>query len=191
MPEQEKDKQLDDLLESLLSTYSAEEPLPGMETRILASVRDAAAEKRSRFWNLRWLWAGAAGVAVAAVIMFILFSRPAPRPQPQVVREVVPASPRISPPAKAAVRAVAAPRRPIHNRNQGPRELAVALRPSVFPTPSPLSEQEALLLRYLATTPREELIAQSRPDAGPARLEEESAPPRDLTQIPQRSSNTR
>jgi len=70
--------------------------------------------------------------------------------------------------------------------------LALSQRPPVFPTPVPLSEQEQLLLRYVARTPRGELIAQSHPDDPPAVGERESdiAVP-DLVFVPQKTSNTR
>src|SRR5262249_31195883 len=72
-----------------------------------------------------------------------------------------------------------------------PVEIDIVAKREVFPTPTPLSQQEILLLRYMAGTPHEELIAQSRPDAPPADLEQDTPPPRDLTQVPQRPSNTK
>jgi hypothetical protein len=70
--------------------------------------------------------------------------------------------------------------------------LALRDRPAVFPTPTPLSEQEKLLLSYVAGTPREEVIAQSHPDEPPVvgdQDQTEAIP--DLTHIPQKVSNTR
>jgi hypothetical protein len=42
MADQEKDKQMqiDDTLDSLLANYSSAEPRPGLETRILANMRE-------------------------------------------------------------------------------------------------------------------------------------------------------
>jgi hypothetical protein len=42
--------------------------------------------------------------------------------------------------------------------------IAATPRQEIFPAPSPLSEQEKLLLRYLAGTPHEEVAAQSHGD---------------------------
>ena len=191
MAEDEKDKQLDDLLDSLLSRYSSAEPRPGFETRILAQVKEATAPGKPWFWNLRWLAAGAAGAAVVAVIMFILFSRTAtaPRPQPPIVNNrKVPSPSMMLPLVVVAPKAVREPR--VSPQPQ-PEEPTVVARQAVFPAPTPLSEQERLMLRYLVATPKEELIAQSRPDEPHVDLEQEAAPPpRDLTQVPQRSSNT-
>jgi hypothetical protein len=70
--------------------------------------------------------------------------------------------------------------------------LALNQRPAIFPTPTPLSEQEKLLLSYLAGTPREEVVAQSHPDEPPVvgdQDQTEAIP--DLTLIPQKLGNTR
>ena len=40
---QEKDHKLDAMLDNLLSTYSSVEPRPGLETRILANLREESA----------------------------------------------------------------------------------------------------------------------------------------------------
>ncbi len=44
MADQEKDKQMqiDEMLDSMLANYSSVEPRPGLETRILANLREAA-----------------------------------------------------------------------------------------------------------------------------------------------------
>jgi hypothetical protein len=70
--------------------------------------------------------------------------------------------------------------------------LALNQRPAIFPTPTPLSEQEQLLLLYLARTPREEVVAQSHPDEPLVSGKDESgiAIP-DLVHVPQKFSNTR
>lgn len=191
--EQEKDKRLNDLLDSMLSRYSSADPRPGLETRILAKVKDAEAPKRPWFWNLRWLAAGAVGVAVAAVIVFVLFSRTAaPGPQPQVQTNVKTPPTRVTPPEETTLsKTVILPDRSRRSASVPTHEtLVVAARLEVFPKPVPLSEQEILLLRYMASTPREELIAQSHPDEPPADLGQDTPPVRDLTQVPQRSSNT-
>jgi hypothetical protein len=198
MADQEKDKQMqiDDMLDSLLANYSSAEPRPGLETRILANLQGAAGNKSpAGWWNFKWLWAGA--VAAAIVMAAVLIngrhriapptnvvaktSQPAPQPEiqphvPAVRNETVRIRPRKS----------LAPTRP-QNAALGLNE-----RPAVFPTPTPLSEQEKLLLSYLAGTPREEVIAQSHPDEPPVvgdQDQTEAIP--DLTLIPQKLGNTR
>src|SRR5215467_7677234 len=84
MSDQNDEKKLDDLLDSALAKYSAVEPLPGLEARILARMQDSA--KQPRWWSVRWLVAGAAAAAVAVIVLSVLFFRPARRPQQVEIR---------------------------------------------------------------------------------------------------------
>jgi hypothetical protein len=109
-------------------------------------------------------------------------NQPAPRPEIQPHAPIAPKEaarvPRRKPSAVPAVRQNAA--------------LALSQRPAVFPTPTPLSEQEQLLLRYYTGTPREEVVAQSHPPDEPLMGDQnqtEAIP--DLTHIPQKLSITR
>lgn len=166
MSDQDEEKQLEELLDSMLSRYSAVEPRPGLETRVIARI--AAADcPRSHGGVLRWLWAGATAAAVVAIVVAGFFARPAARPVP------APDTTQMQPPPVSG-----APTAPIPHSNSQPRQVSrmrrplpqrstVAVRQEVFPTPVPLSEQEALLLRYLSRTPRQELIVQSHPDPLP------------------------
>ncbi len=216
MTEHETNGHLDKLLDSALSAYSAVEPGPGLETRILANLREAESREASRPWRFKWMWAGAAVAAVAAAILLLVLPRMSHRPytsprnnlahtQPPAPQPV--ASPdntlaHTQPPAPPSItlqqRPPANGSRPHHARQRSaviPVEnavLPVNQRPAVFPSPSPLTEQEKLLLSYYARTPREELVAQSHPDALPGIDDDESqiAVP-DLVSVPQKSSNTR
>ncbi len=173
MADQEKDKQLDDLLESMLSTYSVAEPRPGLETRILAQVRDAASKKRPGLWNLGWLGSGAAA-AITALVLFLYFSRPSTQPYrapSEVVQFPVQPQPPVRPQPRQGVSRSAAAINASSRRSQLPEAvqekdntLAMQDRPAIFPTPVPLSDQEKLFFRYLASTPRDEVIAQSHSD---------------------------
>jgi len=195
MTDRDKDKQLDEMLDSLLSTYSSAEPRPGLETRILANVRDAADEAGPTWWNFKWLWAGA---AVAAIIVAALLigghGRVAVREKSVVVQTPQPAprQPVVQPslPHPAANMLVHRPKPQLPSQPQN-ASLALSDRPQIFPTPTPLSEQERLLLRYFAGTPREEVIAQSHPDEPPVFGQDQPDAIPDLSHIPQRLSNTR
>ena len=185
-----KDDQLDSLLESLLSEYSAAEPRPGLEMRIVANLREAADRKRSWLGNPRWLWTGAAGVAVTTIALFILLFARAGQlpPPPEVVRLVVHAPP------LANLRPITGRQESIGARHKPyniPDKAEASVRLDVFPTPVPLSEQEWLLLRYMAGTPRDEIMAQSRADPEKGASEESGDSPRDMTQVFQRTSDTR
>ena len=199
MADQEKDKQMqiDDMLDSMLANYSSAEPRPGLETRILANLREAAEKEAPQgWWNFKWLWAGV--VAAAIIIATVLINgrhRVAP-PTNVVVRTSQPApQPEIHPHAPTVRNETARIHR--HKPSTVPAiqqnaTLALNQRPAIFPTPTPLSEQEKLLLSYVAGTPREEVVAQSHFDEPPVMGEQdqtEAIP--GLTHIPQKVSNTR
>ena len=196
-PEKDKQMQIDEMLDSMLANYSAAEPRPGLETRILANLRETPEKQTAQgWWNFKWLWAGmvAAAIIVAAVLISgrrrieppthvaVKTTQPAPQPENSVARADC---------AKGNGSDFIGAN---HRRLQRQQNAALALseRPAVFPTPTPLSEQEKLLLSYLAGTPREEVIAQSHPDEPPVvgdQDQTEAIP--DLTLIPKKLGNTR
>jgi len=197
MADQEKDKQMqmDEMLDSLLANYSSVEPRPGLETRILANLREAEKEEPAGWWNFKWLWAG---VAVAAIIVaaVLINGRHRVEPPTHVIVKTSPAipQPEIQPHAPAVRNETVRirPRKTLAPTRPQNAALALNERPAVFPTPTPLSEQEKLLLSYLAGTPREEVIAQSHSDEPPVvgdQDQTEAIP--DLMHIPQKLSNTR
>ena len=197
MSDQEKDKQmqLDDMLDSLLANYSSAER-PGLETRILANLREAEEKEEPQgWWNFKWIWAGMV-TAVIIVAVVLISGRHRVEPPTHVIVKTSPAipQPEIQPHAPVVRNETVR----IHPRKSlaptRPQNAALALneRPAVFPTPTPLSEQEKLLLSYLAGTPREEVVAQSHPDEPPVvgdQDQTEAIP--DLMHIPQKLSNTR
>ena len=196
MADQEKDKQIqiDEMLDSLLANYSSAEPRPGLETRILANLREAE-ETPQGWWSFKWLWAG---VVTAAIVMaaVLINGRHRIEPPTHVIVKTSPAvpQPEIQPHASIARQETARIHRhkPLASTRPLNGTLALSQRPAVFPTPTPLSEQEKLLLSYLAGTPREEVIAESHPDEPPVvgdHDQTEAIP--DLMHIPQKFSNTR
>ena len=196
MADQEKDKRVDEMLDSLLANYSSAEPRPGLETRILANLRDAEENKSpAGWWNFKWLWAGM--VTAAIIVAALLISgRHRVEPPTHVIVKTSPAvpQPEIQPHAPAVRNETVRirPRKSLAPTRPQNAALALNERPAVFPTPTPLSEQEKLLLSYLAGTPREEVIAESHPDEPPVvgdQDQTEAIP--DLTLIPQKLGNTR
>ncbi len=160
MSDQNDEKKLDDLLDYALSEYSAVGPRPGLETRILARIRESA--KQPRWWNMRWLVVGAVGAAIAVIVLSVVFFRPARKPQQVEIRPNHPQAIQPQPQPHSERATVKMPvRRERHlHHTQAQQELARSDRPSVFPTPTGLSEQEKLMLAYIAQTPKEEVIAQ-------------------------------
>jgi hypothetical protein len=165
MAEQDKEQKLDELLDSMLREYSAVEPRPGLETRILANLKSSRAERKPWFPISALAWSGAAVAAVLLVVLALHLARLAVQPTPARV-EAVKASPVQPAPVKVVGSHETERRqaRTIHHAHKHDAQKLVDNRPDVFPTPTPLSEQEQLLMRYLAGTPKAELIAQSRPD---------------------------
>ena len=158
-----RNENLDELLDSLLAGYSDAQPRPGFQTRLRATLQanpgfqpSLSAQKRKL-----WLWA-AAFSAFAAVMLAIYFAlTPALPDVPKIKVANVPVpgpSETFVPPHKPM--RVQKMRPPVAENGQAVAEI----RQQVFPSATPLSEQEQLLLRYLARTPKEELAAQSRSD---------------------------
>lgn len=206
MADQEKDRKIDEMLDSLLANYSKTEPRPGLETRILANLSEAEEKKASQgWWNFKWLWAGVVAAAIIAAAVLVnarhrveppthVIVKTNPGVQQPVIKEPNAHQPAIQSSVPALVGSEHVIHRhkiltaaPLHNAS-----LALSQRPAVFPTPTPLSEQEKLLLSYVAGTPREEVVAQSHPDEPPVvgNQDQTEAIP-DLTHIPQKLSNTR
>jgi hypothetical protein len=166
MSDQEKDKQMqiDDMLDSLLANYSSAEPRPGLETRILANLRDAEENKSpAGWWNFRWLWTGAVVAAIiVAAVLINGWHRVAPPTNVIVKTSPSTPQPEIQPHAPIAPKEVArVPRRkPPAARQPENAMLTMKDRPANFPTPVPLSEQERMMFTYLANTPKEVIVAQ-------------------------------
>lgn len=152
----DQDKQLDHLLNSLLNSYADAEPRPGFETRLRAALR----EPRKSF-SFGWIWMGAAALAAFAAAFAVYYLQlPALPPAPGIAV----AAPPVLPAKKSVV--VPGTGQQKHKPQVEPLELAsdTGIRQPVFPTPQPLSEQEKLMLLYLAGTPRNEVAAHARED---------------------------
>jgi hypothetical protein len=201
LSDHENDRRLEDMLDSMLSAYSAAEPRPGLETRIVASLREHSAG-RARLWNFRWMWGGVALASAALILLLIHFSRL--QQQPPTAPQLATRPQQQEAPAADAQKDILSPsvvasghsrrhKARIARATDAQKQYPVEVRQEVFPSPSPLSEQEKLLLQYLARTPRAEIIAQSHPD--PQDEDEENdlrnSRPENLTQVLQKSSNTR
>ena len=197
MADQEKDKQMqmDEMLDSLLASYSSVEPRPGLETRILANLRNDESRAVSHgWWNFKWLWAGAvvAAIIMAAVLINGWRRQRVEPPTNTVVQsgKPVPTQPVVQNSSPATATVV-----PRHRKTLAPRPpqnatLALSERPQIFPTPVPLSEQERLMFTYLENTPREVVVAQM-PRNDDQKEAEEFWADREPSSGTRRSTNTR
>src|SRR5690242_15687415 len=120
----------DELLERALATYAGAEPRPGLEQRVIARVFSEPA--RPRFRWLRWAWAVPA-LAGAVVAVLSIPRTPAPPQAPRPPAAVVPVASAAPVPARPA----------IHRRHR-----AAQPKPRLFPTPSPLTAEERLLVAF-------------------------------------------
>jgi hypothetical protein len=144
----DKDRFAEELLDASLQRYRIEEPRPGLEARILANLRANEQAVRPKVWV--WaLVAGAAMLTVAVVFLHLssrLPSRTAtvsPAPQAVAPKGETPKAVAVAPPVARVPRKPSPRPRPATARHH---------RPEQFPTPSPLTEQEALLMQYVEAT---------------------------------------
>lgn len=172
----DQEKQLDQLLDSLLAEYSDVGPRPGLETRLLANLRAEsfpAVKNQRRVW--RWFFATAGVVAVAALLFVAYLAQTSSLPPPPTVKAA-------KPPVLLPIRPLSVPDATRHlprlTVKPAPVVNSADVRQEVFPTPVPLSEQEALMLRYLAGTPQSEVAVHARENEQP----EKDAPLRPETQ---------
>ena len=152
----DQEKQLDQVLDSLLANYADAEPRPGFETRLLAAVRE-----RKPLFHLGWLWAASAAIATATAVFAVYYLPLWQIPKPPSIEAA-------KPPVVLPIRSVPIPDSRPHplklTVKPAPLVSTVDVRQEVFPTPVPLSEQERLLLRYLAGTPRTEVASHAHED---------------------------
>ncbi len=196
MADQEKDKQMqiDDMLDSMLAHYSSAEPRSGLENRILANLHEAEKGPSQGWWNFKWLWSGTVAAAIIVAAVLINGRHRIEPPTHVIVKTNQPTpQPGIQPHAPIARQETAR----VHRRKpstvpiaQKKEALALSQRPTNFPTPVPLSEQERLMFTYLENTPREVVVAQI-PRNDDQKEAEEFWADREPAQGTRRSTNTR
>ncbi|HKS74708.1 MAG TPA: hypothetical protein VJQ82_16005 [Terriglobales bacterium] len=142
-----RDQELDRWLDEALGDYADVEPRAGLENRMLARL---ASEKRR---TVRW-WGFALSMAVLAIVVF-LWLRPqlesVPAPEVRWTAEL--------PPPLPIERTISERQHvpPEHSRH------AAHAKRERFPSPSPLTEQEKLLARFVQQFPqRAALIARAQ-----------------------------
>lgn len=168
MPDK-KEKLLDELLDFALNEYSRAEPRSGLENRILATLSSKAQQESRWSWNRWQLWTAAA--AVACVVVAVLAINHKQHSAPLVVPGQTIAKSTASNSVATVSQTESAPQvRKITRRKQQrllagtPAPVIAAVKQPVFPSPSPLSDQERLLFAYLKRTPYQELVQNSKPD---------------------------
>jgi hypothetical protein len=144
--------ELDKILDSTLTSYSQEEPRPGLGGRVLNRIR--AAGVGHRFSWLRWAMAIPAFACVLFLVVTFWSKRDsvprASKPAP-VIAKTAPAAP-VTP---GAVQITASRRRLKHLRLPKREQ---------FPTPTPLTTEERALLAFIAHSPKQarEMLADAK-----------------------------
>lgn len=145
--------ELDSLLDAALSKYTAVEPRPGLDDRVLANLH---AEQGSSASRASWQWSLAA-LALAVVLLAVASAwRTRMHTQPVAQHR---STPQVTTQETGGDRrgANAVPRnasRSVHkaHRHQSPPDAVAAANPKLdqFPSPQPLTEQERILVSYVA-----------------------------------------
>lgn len=182
MEPDERKRVADQWLDAGLKQYGQAEPRPGLENRILAGLRS----ERERMLARKWQWWPALAALTAIFLIGIgVFSvklrnagahAPLAKESPASFQQKTPQArqadgSRIQESPGQRIRA-AVPRPP---HVTGPTATA---RLEQFPSPQPLSEQEAILQRYAEQFPREaSLMAQAQTQLTRQEMIERETPP--------------
>ncbi|HUM04701.1 MAG TPA: hypothetical protein VLT90_04515 [Terriglobales bacterium] len=168
MNDQEKERAIEQWLDSAIAQYSKAKPRDGLEGRILANLR-AEAEKDRLATQRRWWWmVGVAAVAVVVVAVWVglrdtrrVPSRTAIPPtthrEEASTSTQTPPSPPVTEQTKAVVRG---PRRRV---TSVVAKQAKEPKLDQFPSPLPLNDQEKMLTQYVREFPeRAVLVARAQ-----------------------------
>ena len=171
MEPNDRERVVNEWLDPALKRYGRAEPRPGLESRILATLRT------EHLSQSRWVWRPALAAGLAVLLGALIFLARGRRVAPGIsagnhiaVKQDASAVPEI--PANTAVSSRRAPQ--IAKRSLPPTGHArpaqsarvteeAAPRLAQFPAPLPLSEQEKMLASYVRDWPEEaKLVAQAR-----------------------------
>jgi hypothetical protein len=171
MDPSERERDVDQWLESALSHYGKAEARTGLESRILANLQ---AERSRIATRRRWWWAAGTATALAAILAVVWVGGRGRESNPPSTAGASMATGREA--ARGSIQPRPAPQVPHpasevaqrRTANRLVRDLAVVRPPKLaqFPSPQPLSEQEKILVSYVTKYPKHAaLVAQARTEA--------------------------
>jgi hypothetical protein len=160
---------LDSILDAALSEYSNSEPRPGLEHRVLRSIRTIPPARRS------WWWAGWVLAAVALALIVLRSDRARVKQVPQSSHATASSAQQPQPTPSWGALSVPEGAGASHHRVRS--ELP---RLETFPEPEPLTAEERELLRFVQSQPQQvrEALAQS------AEIEELTIEPLKIEELP-------
>jgi|UPI000369879E hypothetical protein len=141
-------RDLDALVDEALSSYTAAEPDPSLRVHIMAHAAEASPGQKRL-----WLFAPAAACAATLVIVFLLHpSAPAPHPERSTATSTAsaPASPA---PVRAALPPMSHPHPALAAHRMNRRQRPKMMGSASFPSPTPLTAQETILLKFAMEHP--------------------------------------
>lgn len=150
--------ELDRLLNNALAKYSAAEPRPGLEERILTSLRDEHIGAPALAW---WQWVMVPAFAMAVVALGLWWQSGKAIAPPIAHRPIVSAPIVNVPETEIAHREANTPApRKVERTQTTPQSPVMAVKSASpkldrFPSPQPLSEQELALAKYASAYPEE------------------------------------
>ncbi len=165
----DKERLVDELLDSALAHGRPAQPRPGLEARILERARATAVEEitRGKAWKL-WI----AAAAMVAVVMFVAIRvanrSHGPAAEPSQTAGAVPAAPveqiltanSGTAPDPGSGAYVIEPKQIAHRDSTRSRRVEAHHHwPSQFPTPAPLTPEQKALVQYVRATPPKVLAA--------------------------------
>lgn len=151
----EKQNELDRVLDAALAKYAAVEPRVGLEERVLASLRAEQAWVPERAW---WRWIAAGALAAVVVVALALAGRSGRPHAPVIANQPTVVAPSVQQPGTQATSNSGAIRKAPIRRSRPRVEIAANPKLDQFPSPRPLSEQEQLLVRYVHEFPEEAVL---------------------------------
>lgn len=173
----------DDLLDRALAYQRVEEPRPGLEGRVLARLETASASSAS------WLFkAGAVAVPVALLAVVAVYLLRSPATPPTIASETPRVAEQTPPVAAVPERPASIPTPPTIAKEEHivpPTLETASSRSPTFPSQDGLSPQEALLVRFVRSTPTETLHAVAgSPSTEPLQIRELSTPRLHIEALP-------
>jgi hypothetical protein len=153
---------LDSLLNRALAKYSAAEPRPGLEERILAGLRTAPKDSATPAWR-RWFLVPAAATVVIAIALWWQFALPSHTPTANLPPVTQSNAPALNVPVSkveqqdAHVETLRRTAQSVVPKTHRKGTAYSVTHPKLeqFPSPQPLSEQELALAKYASAYPQE------------------------------------